>query len=79
MAVELTDEIKQQVLDEAYSVTPNYDIDPNDTRLTKVTSAESNALDDNEETYGNMIAKSDSFYDAQKQLTQEWADKQTQL
>ena len=79
MAVELTDEIKQQVLDEAYSVTPNYDIDPNDTRITKVTTGESNALDDNEETYGKMIAESDSFYDAQKQLTQEWADKQTQL
>lgn len=79
MAVELTDEIKQQVLDEATEVTPNFDIDPNDARLGKVESDKADALDENAELYGGMIAKSDSFYDAQIKASQEWADKQTQL
>lgn len=79
MAVELTDEIKQQVLDEAISVTPNYDIDYTDARFGKVESDKQQALTQMEQTYGGMIADTDGFYDAQIQASKDWANKQTQL
>lgn len=76
---EITEEVKEKMLEEAYSVTPNFDIDQNDARFGKVESDKAQALTENEQLYGGMIGKSDQFYDAQIQASKDWADKQTQL
>lgn len=75
----VTEEIQRKVLEEAYSVTPNYDIDYNDPRFGKVESDKSQALTDLEQTYGGMIGQSDQYYNAQIQATQDWGAKQQQI
>jgi hypothetical protein len=70
---------EEKVLEEAYSVTPNYDVDYNDTRFGKVESDKSQALTELEQTYGGMINDSDRFFDEQIQASQNWADKQAQI
>ena len=59
--------------------TPNYDIDYNDKRFTEVEADKKTALSDLEQTYANMINKSDKYYQDQINASQQWADKQTQL
>ena len=71
--------IQEQVLKEAYSVTPNYDIDYNDSRFGKVESDKNQALTELEQTYAGMIGSTDQYFDAQIQASKDWADKQTQL
>lgn len=56
-----------------------YDINYNDERFQKVESDKQAALNEVDKTYGEMIDKSDSFYQAQVDASKEWADKQTQL
>lgn len=58
---------------------PNYDINYNDERFTKVESEKSAALSDLEKTYAGMINESDKYYQAQIDASKDWADKQTQL
>lgn len=57
----------------------NYDIDYNDQRFTQVESDKKVALNDLEKTYAGMIDKSDSYYQAQIDASQKWADRQAQL
>ena len=57
----------------------NYDIDYNDQRFTQVESQKNAALSDLEKTYAGMIDKSDSYYQAQIDASQKWADRQAQL
>ena len=71
--------IQEEVLKEAYSATPNYDINYKDERFGKVESDKSQALTDLEATYGGMIGSTDKFYDDLKNQHQQWADKQAQI
>ena len=75
----VSEEIQRQVLEEAYSATPNYSIDYNDPRFGKVESDKSQALTQLEQTYAGMIGQSDQFYNAQVQATQDWAAKQQEI
>lgn len=59
--------------------TPNYDINYDDKRFTKVESDKKAAINEVDKTYGNMISQSDSFYNSQINASKQWADKQTQL
>lgn len=56
-----------------------YDINYNDERFTKVESDKQAALNEVDKTYGEMIDKSDSYYQSQIDASKQWADKQTQL
>lgn len=71
--------IQEEVLKEAYSATPNYDINYKDERFGKVESDKNQALTDLEATYGGMIGSADRFYDDLKNQHQQWADKQAQI
>lgn len=75
----VTEEIQRQVLEEAYSATPNYDIDYNDPRFGKVESDKSQALTELEQTYAGMIGSSDQFFQNQSAALQNQADKQAQI
>ena len=57
----------------------NYDIDYTDERFTKVEDEKKEALTDLEQTYGDIIGKTDKYYEDQIQASKDWADKQTQL
>ena len=57
--------------------TPNYDINYNDSRFTKVESDKRVALSELEKTYGGMINDSDKYYKEQIDASKEWADTQT--
>ena len=59
--------------------TPNYDINYNDERFTKVESDKQQALSELEQTYGGMIGESDKYYQAQIDASKQWADKQTEI
>ena len=71
--------IQEKMLEEAYSVTPNYDINYSDPRFGKVESDKTQALTQLEQTYAGMIGSSDQFYNAQIQASKDWADKQAQI
>lgn len=58
---------------------PNYDINYEDERFTKVESDKSAALSDLEQTYAGMISQSDKFYQDQIDASKDWADKQSQI
>lgn len=59
--------------------TPNYDVNYDDDRFTKVTTEKTEALSDLEKTYSDMIANSDSFYDKQIQASKDYADQQAEI
>ena len=59
--------------------TPNYEIDPNDTRLQGVETNKQAALTESNNTYDGMINESDKFYQAQIDASQQWAATQSQL
>jgi hypothetical protein len=71
--------IQEEVLKEAYSATPNYDVDYNDPRFGKVESDKNQALTDLESTYDGMVDRADDFYDDLKNQHQAWADKQAEI
>ena len=71
--------IQEEVLKEAYSATPNYDIDYNDERFGNVESDKNKALTELEGTYNNMIGSAEGFYDDLKNQHQAWADKQAEI
>jgi hypothetical protein len=75
----ISQSIQEKMLEEAYSVTPNYDIDYNDPRFGKVESEKNQALTQLEQTYGGMIGNSDKYYQDQIDALDRWEDKQTQL
>lgn len=56
-----------------------YEIDMNDERFAQVEADKQAATQEVENTYGDMINKSDQFYQSQVDATKEYADKQTQL
>lgn len=51
----------------------------NDERFTKVESEKSNALNEVDKTYGDMIAKSDDYFQEQIDATEAWEQEQTKL
>ena len=57
----------------------SYEIDYNDERFQEVEADKKAAINEVEETYGEMIGQTDDFYNAQINASKEWADKQTQL
>ena len=71
--------IQEEVLKEAYSATPNYDVDYNDPRFGKVESDKNQALTELESTYDGMVDRADDFYDDLKNQHQAWADKQAEI
>ena len=75
----ISQSIQEKMLEEAYSVTPNYDIDYNDPRFGKVESEKNQALTQLEQTYGGMIGNSDKYYQDQIDALDRWEDKQTQI
>ena len=75
----IPEEIQRQVLAEATSATPNYDIDYGDERFGKVESDKSQALTELEQTYGGMIGSTDKYFEDQIQASKDWADKQSQI
>ena len=56
-----------------------YTIDYNDEKFQKVESEKKDALSQVDQTYGNMIGQTDSFYQAQIDASNEWAKQQQQL
>ena len=56
--------------------TPNYDIDPNDSRLVGVEAEEKAALTENEKTYDNMIEGSGEYYQKQIDAARDYANTQ---
>lgn len=59
--------------------TPNYDINYDDERFTKVEADKQQALSELEQTYGGMIGESDKYYQAQIDASKQWADKQAEI
>lgn len=51
----------------------------NDERFAKVEAEKQAALNEVDKTYGEMIGKSDGYYQAQIDASKQWADKQSQL
>ena len=56
---------------------PNYDINYDDSRFTQVETDKNNALAEVDNTYDDMIANSDSFFQQQIDASKEWAETQT--
>lgn len=56
-----------------------YEIDYSDERFADVESAKTAALNNVDKTYGEMIVKSDSFYNEQIQASKDWEEQQKQL
>lgn len=57
----------------------NYDINYEDERFTQVEADKQQALSEVEQTYGDMINDSDSYFNAQIDASKEWATQQQQL
>ena len=72
----VTQAVQEEMLKEAYSVTPNYDIDYSDKRFTDVEDAKADALTDLEQTYGGMIGQANGFYQGQIDAVKNWGDQQ---
>lgn len=51
----------------------------NDQRFLDVEAEKKEALTENEQLYSGMVSQADSYYKAQQDAAQDWADKQTQL
>ena len=76
---EITEEVKAKVLEEATSVTPDYSIDYNDPRFSQATESVDQSKSEYNQLMDGMIEGTDSFYDALKENSQNWADTQSQL
>jgi hypothetical protein len=72
-------ELQEEVLKEATSATPNYDIDYNDERFAKVESEKEQTKTEYGHTYDQMIEGADTLYDGQIQATKDWEAKQSQI
>lgn len=59
--------------------TPNYEIDPNDKRLTSVNSNMSAALTDIENAYGDAVGNSDKYYNQQAEAVEKWGAQQQEI
>lgn len=70
---------EEKLLEEAYSVTPNYDVDYADDRFGKVETDKQQALTELEQTYGGIVNSSSKYYDDLINANQQWADKQAQI
>jgi hypothetical protein len=57
----------------------NYEVNYDDERFAQVETDKQNAMNEVDQTYNDMIDKSDGFYQAQIEASQQWADKQTEL
>ena len=56
-----------------------YAVNYDDERFTKITDEKNAALTEQEQTYGEMVAGADKFYNDLKESTQKWADTQTDI
>lgn len=61
------------------TTTPNYNIDYEDERFTRVEEEKTAALDNINNTYDNAINSTDKFYQDQINESKNWADTQTQI
>lgn len=57
----------------------NYQVNYDDQRFKDVEADKKAAINEVDKTYGDMIDKSQSYFDKQIQASKDWADKQTQL
>ena len=73
----MEEELKEEVTEEATS--NPYEIDYSDSRFADVESAKTAALSNVDSTYGDMINKTDDFYQQQIDANKQWEEKQTQL
>ena len=72
-------EFKEQLLNEATSVTPNYSIDYEDERFKNIEAEETAAKNEVSNAYDGMINNSDQYFNAQIEASKDWADKQSQI
>ena len=63
----------------AATTTPNYEIDYNDERFTKVENDYQTDLTETQNIYDGMISQSDKFYQDQIQASKDWANTQQQI
>ena len=75
----VSEEIQRQMLEEAYSVTPNYSIDPNDERFAQANAGVEQSQTNYNQMMDGMINSTDQYYNDLKNATQQWADKQSQI
>lgn len=78
----VSEEIQRQVLEEAYSATPNYSVDPNDPRFAKVESDKNQDLADLKQVYygdNGIINSSDQFFQNQSAALQNQANEQARI
>jgi hypothetical protein len=78
----VSEEIQRQVLEEAYSATPNYSVDPNDPRFAKVESDKNQDLADLKQVYygdNGIINSSDQFFQDQSAALQNQANEQARI
>lgn len=59
--------------------TPNYKVDYNNEQFQKVDAEKQDALDKNDQIYGDMIGGADKFYEDLKNQHMEWADEQARI
>jgi hypothetical protein len=57
----------------------NYEVNYEDERFDQVEQDKEEAMSDLEQTYGDMIDETDSYYDAQIEASKDWAEQQSQL
>lgn len=57
----------------------NYTVDYNDERFKQVESEKQNALTENNKLYNDMVAQSDSYYNAQIEASKNWAAEQQKI
>ena len=75
----VSEDIQKQMLAEATSATPNFEIDYNDERFANLQKDNEQTLNEIDQTYGGMINSANKYYDDLAQNAQDWADKQSQL
>ncbi len=59
--------------------TPDYTIDHNDKQFTDIKGSEQQALNENQQMYGEMIGQTDSYYKDQIEATKQWEEAQTKI
>ena len=75
----IPEEIQKQVLAEATSATPNYDVDINSEPFKQVDADIKDSWNNYQQTVGGMIGDVDTHYKNLGDKMEEWADKQAQI
>ena len=72
--------VQEQMLEEAYSATPNYTVDPStDERFTQMNEAHQTTVDNYNQMIDGMVGSVDTYYDDAKQQLDDWEVKQTEI